>query len=77
MYCTYFMLLTGAVSALMAQYPALTGAREAVRSIREVLDCQDVEPNEGRIAVQSVEGAVRFEGVEFTYPGLQRRQCPT
>ena len=70
MYCTYFMLLTGAVSALMAQYPALTGAREAVRSIREVLDCRDVEPNEGRIAVQSVEGAVRFEGVEFSYPGL-------
>ncbi|MEJ5868306.1 ATP-binding cassette domain-containing protein [Pseudokineococcus sp. 5B2Z-1] len=49
------------------------GARglESVRSIAEVLAEPDLEVNEGRRAVDAVEGRLVLEGVSYRYPGAE------
>jgi ATP-binding cassette subfamily B protein len=44
---------------------------ESIRSIGEVLQCPDLEDNEGKPAISAVEGAFRFEEVSHIYPGSQ------
>jgi ATP-binding cassette subfamily B protein len=44
---------------------------EAVRSIGEVLQCPDLEQNEGKASVAAVSGAFRFESASFRYPEVE------
>ena len=68
---TYFGLITGSVLGLVGTTPQITKGMESIRSIGEVLQCPDLEDNEGKAAVDAVEGAFRFEKVSFVYPGSQ------
>jgi ATP-binding cassette subfamily B protein len=68
----YFTILTGAVVSLLNLLPVMTKARESMRSIAEVLQDPDVELNEGKTAVRSVEGRLRFADLGFHYPGVER-----
>lgn len=69
---SYFGLLTGAVSQLVMLLPLIARGTESVRSIGEVLEEPDLEHNEGKKAVDSVVGALRFQGVTYRYPGDDR-----
>jgi len=68
---TYFSLLTGAVTSVLALAPLAAKATESVRSIAEVLQEADVELNEGKRQVESVVGHLRFVEVSFSYPGTK------
>ena len=66
----YFNTLSSAVMELMNLMPILTRGMESVKSIGDVLECSDLEQNEGRAVVPSVRGAFEFKDVSFQYePG--------
>jgi len=63
----YFNSLTGSVMSLANTIPQITKGFESIRSIGEVLECPDLEQNEGKQAVTSVRGELTFEAVAFRY----------
>ena len=67
MLSSYFMSLTGSVTALFSLAPVVTKGLESVRSMGEVLSEPDVEQNEGKSEASEVQGAFRFENVTFAY----------
>ena len=66
---TYFGLITSSVLGLVGTTPQITKGIESIRSIGEVLQCPDLEDNEGKAAITAVDGGFRFESVDFVYPG--------
>jgi ATP-binding cassette subfamily B protein len=68
---TYFGLITSSVLGLVGTMPQITKGMESIRSIGEVLQCPDLEDNEGKAAITAVEGAFSFEKVSHVYPGSQ------
>ncbi len=66
---TYFGLITQSVLNLVNVAPQISKGLESIRSIGEVLRSPDLEVNEGKPAIDSVRGELRFEGVTFAYPG--------
>ena len=68
---TYFGLITGSVLGLVGTLPQISKGMESIRSIGEVLQCPDLENNEGKAAITAVEGAFSFEHVSHIYPGSQ------
>jgi ATP-binding cassette subfamily B protein len=64
----YFSSLTNAVMGLVNLMPPISKGFESIRSIGEVLESPDLEQNEGKLAVRSVRGELRFEDVAFQYP---------
>lgn len=66
---SYFSILTGAVTQLVSMIPLVAKGLESVRSIAEVMQEPDIERNEGKEAVEAVEGRIRLERVAFRYPG--------
>jgi len=65
----YFSALVGSVLGLLNLVPQLSRGFEALRSVGEILECPDLERNEGRRVVSAVRGSFAFEGVGFRYPG--------
>ena len=63
----YFNIISGAVMQLLNVLPAMTKGLESVRSIGEVLECPDIEQNEGKREVTSVRGEFEFRDVSFRY----------
>lgn len=68
-YTTFFTQLVFAINQLLNLYPQFNRGLESVRSLREVLSSPDIEHNEGKQVVESVQGNITFESVSFTYPG--------
>ncbi|WP_061963057.1 ABC transporter ATP-binding protein [Demequina aurantiaca] len=66
---TYFSLLTGAVTALLSLVPISAKGGESLKSIAGVLQEPDLEFNEGKARVESVEGDLNVENVTYQYPG--------
>ncbi|HEX7652674.1 MAG TPA: ABC transporter ATP-binding protein [Verrucomicrobiae bacterium] len=70
MYHTYFGMLIGAVQQFLSVFPALAQGADAIRSLGEVLEADQVERNEGKPAAPSpLDGAIAFEHVDYSYPG--------
>ncbi len=67
MLSSYFMSLTGSVTALLSLAPTITKGLESVRSMGEVLTEPDIEQNAGKDAAGEVQGSFRFENVTFAY----------
>lgn len=67
LYQNYFSTIVQQVSAIITLIPTITKGLESVRSIGEVLVAEDVEENEGKEVVDSVEGEFVFKNVEFRY----------
>jgi len=64
---SYFAMIVGAVNLILNSYPELARGFESIRSIGEILECPDIEQNEGKRNVVSVEGQYNFENVSFRY----------
>ncbi len=69
MYHTYFGMLIGAVQQFLSVFPALAQGADAVRSLGEVLEAEQLERNEGKpSAPNPLRGEIVFENVSFNYP---------
>ncbi len=65
----YFTSLTNSIMQITNVLPQLGRGFEAIRSVGEILECPDLELNQGQAVVQQVQGCFTFEAVSFTYPG--------
>ncbi len=68
MLTTYFTSIMNALLGLIGLLPGISRGLESVRSIGEVLESPDLEQNEGKLRVNELRGAYRFEDVSFAYP---------
>ncbi|WP_083775383.1 ABC transporter ATP-binding protein [Gloeothece citriformis] len=66
---TYFDTLTTSVVQILTVLPQISKGFDAVRSIGEILECTELEPNQGKKALKKIKGAFIFDSVSFTYPG--------
>lgn len=67
LYQNYFSTIVQQVSAIITLIPTITKGLESVRSIGEVLVAEDIEENDGKDIVDSVEGNFEFRDVKFQY----------
>ncbi len=67
-YLCFYDILKGTIEGFLNMLPTLTRSFESIRSIGEVLECPDIEANEGKDIVESVDGRITFENVSFQYP---------
>ena len=66
---SYFGQISGAVAGLIMMLPNLTKGFEAVRSIGDILESNDVELDRGKPRIESIKGRIKFDRVDFYYPG--------
>lgn len=64
----YFDSLTGAIVQIMMVLPQLGRGFDAIRSVSDILECPDLEDNQGKQAVEDVKGEFVFDQVGFHYP---------
>lgn len=69
LYSALFQTVVFSLSNLLNMMPQVSKSIVSMRSIGEVLECPDVEANEGRRPVREVRGRIDFEDVTFSYPG--------
>jgi ATP-binding cassette subfamily B protein len=69
LYQGFFGMVVNSINMVMNIYPQITKGFDAINSMGEVLECPDIEFNEGKKRVASVRGDIRFESVWFTYNG--------
>lgn len=64
---TYFTSLTTAVTALVGLTPIISRGIESVKSIAEVLEDPDIELNEGKLVVSSMQGRITVRSVTYAF----------
>ncbi|ERJ13410.1 ABC transporter ATP-binding protein [Haloplasma contractile] len=67
MYQGFFGQIIGQVAAIINIYPQLAKGFESMNSISEVVLADDVEDNQGKQIIRSVEGSFEFCNVNFSY----------
>lgn len=73
MYQNYFGSVINQIAGVITLIPILAKGLESLKSIGDILLCEDVEQNEGKTKVTEVQGAFDFEGVEFSYHPKERK----
>ena len=68
----YFDTLTQSTAQLLAVLPQMATGLDAIRSVGEILECPDLEYNQGKQTVGQLAGRFCFEAVSFTYPEQAR-----
>lgn len=68
MLSSYFVALTGSVTALMGLAPVVTKGLESIRSMGEVLTEHDLERNAGKAVLADVRGRLTFDDLTYRYP---------
>ena len=67
LYQSLFGMIVMSISQLLHFYPQMARGVESIRSIGEVLECPDLEMNQGRMALESLQGRIDFDHVSFSY----------
>jgi ATP-binding cassette subfamily B protein len=63
-----FGMLIGSIILLASLAPAISKGFASITSLSEVLESPDLEVNQGKKSVESVNGVIEFTQVNFTYP---------
>jgi ATP-binding cassette subfamily B protein len=64
----YFGVLSSAVVMMTDLAPNFARGLASIKSISEVLESQDLEPNQGKRVIESVVGDIEFRDLNFGYP---------
>ena len=67
LYYGLFGLVVNSLIQLLGFTPIISNGFEAMRSIGEILECPDIEYNQGKQKVTEVRGGITFEKVDFSY----------
>ncbi len=73
MYQSFFVMIVESVNMILNMYPEISKGFESINSIGEVLECPDIEQNEGKKPVDEVKGDFTFERVNFAYNSLNKK----
>ena len=57
---------------LIALYPALVSGQEAVSSIAEIMQADDIERDKKKIFIENIEGCIHFDNVSYHYPNSDK-----
>ncbi|MEL3906138.1 MAG: ABC transporter ATP-binding protein [Treponema sp.] len=68
LYQGFFNMVLNSVATVINMYPDVMRGIDAVRSIGEILESDEIERNEGKPEMHSLSGAVCFKNVHFSYP---------
>ncbi len=63
-----FGMLIGSIILLASLAPAIAKGFASITSLGEVLESPDLEINQGKKSVETVDGVIEFSDVSFTYP---------
>ncbi|MFP4162500.1 MAG: ABC transporter ATP-binding protein [Chitinispirillaceae bacterium] len=72
MYQTFFVQIVNSIGAIINIYPQLMKGFDSVKSIGEILECPDLEQNEGKKALSSVKGDLTYDNVTYYYEGSSK-----
>jgi ATP-binding cassette subfamily B protein len=67
MYQGFFGLIINAINMIINVYPEINRGFDSIRSLGEILECPDLEQNEGKQKICDVKGDVEFRNVSFGY----------
>lgn len=67
MFQGFFAMIINSVNTIITILPEVNRGLDSINSLGEILECPDIELNEGRKKVESVKGHFRFESVSFGY----------
>ncbi len=68
LYQGFFEVILRSVMQVLNAYPMIARGFESIYSIGDVLQCPDIENNEGKRELSEVRGEFRFEDVTLVYP---------
>ena len=68
----YFDALTNSIVQILTVLPQIGTGFESIRSLGEILECPDLEHNQGKHSLRQVRGEFLFEAVSFIYQGSDR-----
>ena len=71
LYQGFFNMVLNSVATLINMYPDVMRGIDAVRSLGEILESDEIERNEGKPEMTSLSGEVCFRNVHFSYPEAQ------
>ena len=63
-----FSSINGNVTTLINSYPQIATGKEAIHSVSEIMNSEDIENNLNKAHVQKVEGNIKFDNVCYRYP---------
>jgi len=72
LYAALFQMVVGSVQGLLAMVPQVNRSLASLRSLGEILECPDLEENDGKATVGAVCGHIDLREVGFFYPGQSR-----
>lgn len=67
LYQSYFGALIGQVSSIIGLLPIISNGAEAINSIGEILNSDDIEDNDKKLKMKNLEGSYEFSDVYFKY----------
>lgn len=67
MYQGFFTLIINSVNLIVMIMPELNRGFDSIRSLGEILECPDIEQNQGKEVVSKVKGSYVFQDVWFSY----------
>ncbi len=68
LFSSMFSQISGYVTALVDMIPQLGSGKEAVRSVSELMNVEDVEVNSGKTVIPKVSGDIEFKNLCYKYP---------
>ena len=63
-----FTSINGNINTLINSYPQSATGKEAIHSVSEIMNNEDIENNIGKKHVQKVEGNIKFDNVCYRFP---------
>jgi ATP-binding cassette subfamily B protein len=67
MYQGFFGMIINSVNMIINISPDLNRGFDSIQSLGEILECTDIELNEGKQKVNNIEGYIQFNNVKFHY----------
>ncbi len=68
LYQSMYSSITSHVQALINLMPSIATGKEAMHSISEIMNSNEIEDNDGKIHIQKSDGNFEFENVSYKYP---------
>ena len=69
---TFYGIIQGGVSGIVFGMPAIASASDAINSLAELYAQESEEKNNGKLQLDTIQGAVSLRGVTFKYPNSER-----
>jgi ATP-binding cassette subfamily B protein len=67
MFQGFFAMIINSVNMIITIFPEVNRGLDSINSLGEILECPDIELNEGRKKVETVQGHFRFDNISFGY----------